>query len=157
MIFSNSYFKVNDLQNIEIKKTNLPLLLRYEDKNSMKHSIEARLPFLDYQTLEAALNINTEFKINNGWSKFIIRDILSKNLSHNTVWRKAKLGFNAPENTWVGKHGLEMNNEILNSTILQELSNIGKLKSALETMDVRLKWRLYNVAVWEKVYNVQIS
>ena len=50
-----------------------------------------------------------------------------------------------------------MNNEILNSTILQELSNIGKLKSALETMDVRLKWRLYNVAVWEKVYNVQIS
>lgn len=153
---SNSYFKVKDLQNIEIKKTNLPLLLRYEDKNSMKHSVEARLPFLDYKTLEAALNINTEYKINNGWSKFIIRDILSKNLSHNTVWRKAKLGFNAPESTWVGKHGIEMNEKILDSTILQELSNVGKLKSALKTMDVRLKWRLYNVAVWERVYNVQI-
>ena len=49
-----------------------------------------------------------------------------------------------------------MNEKILDSTILQELSNVGKLKSALKTMDVRLKWRLYNVAVWERVYNVQI-
>ena len=41
-----------DLQKSEITDYQLPHLLRYEDKNSMYHSIETRLPFLDYKLLE---------------------------------------------------------------------------------------------------------
>ena len=44
-------------QKQEIYSTQLPALLRYEDKNSMRHSIEARLPFLDYRMLQLSLSI----------------------------------------------------------------------------------------------------
>ena len=40
---------ITDLQIFEISKLQLPHLLRYEDRNSMRHSIETRLPFLDYR------------------------------------------------------------------------------------------------------------
>ena len=70
---SNSYFNIIELQKLEIQYTNLPALLRYEDKNSMRHSIETRLPFIDYKTLQVALSINSKHKINDGWTKYIIR------------------------------------------------------------------------------------
>ena len=59
---SKSYFNINDLQKLEIQYTNLPALLRYEDKNSMKHSIETRLPLIDYETLQTALSISIKYK-----------------------------------------------------------------------------------------------
>ncbi len=150
------YVDVNKLQEYEINHTNLPVLLKYEDKNSMKHSIEARLPFIDYRTLEHALNIDIQYKIKDGWTKYILRKVIDSSLPKEVVWRKNKLGFNAPDNTWLKKIDAEIKTEIKDSTILQKISNLEKLIAQLDTMDERLKWRLYNVAVWERVYNVKI-
>lgn len=73
---AKNYLDINKLQDYEIKYTNLPVLLRYEDKNSMRHSIETRLPFIDYKTLESTLNINIEYKIKDGWTKYILRKVI---------------------------------------------------------------------------------
>lgn len=69
---ASKYMDINKLQEFEIKSTNLPVLLRYEDKNSMRHSIETRLPFIDYRTLECALNTNTKYKIKRRMDKVYI-------------------------------------------------------------------------------------
>lgn len=153
--FSEKYFDIDKLQKYEITNLSIPVLLRYEDKNSMRHSIETRLPFMDFTVLELALSINTKTKIKNGWTKYLLRIIIDKLLPKNVVWRKNKLGFNAPEKIWIDENEGMMLNEISKSNILNELSDINILISSYSKFDYRLKWRLFNIACWERVYNVK--
>jgi len=152
---SESYFDVNKLQILEIYSTNLPLLLRYEDKNSMRHSIETRLPFIDFKTLETALSINIKYKIKNGWSKFILRKSIAGILPNEAIWRKNKLGFNPPEKSWFNEISDQLPEELKNSNILNEICDMKKLSKKLQRMDNNLKWRLYNIAIWEKKFDVK--
>lgn len=151
---SKHYLSVTNLQKYEITTSNLPQLLRYEDKNSMRHSIETRLPFLDYKTLETALSINSNFKIKNGWSKYILRKIIDKSLPKSVVWRKNKLGFNAPDNIWL--KSIDMKAEIEKSSILNEICNKDELSLKFDKLNKKLKWRLYNVALWQRIYDVKL-
>lgn len=54
-------------------RTPLPLYLRIEDRNSMAHSVEARLPFLDYRLVSLAFRLSGEWKISGRWNKQILR------------------------------------------------------------------------------------
>lgn len=153
---AKSYFDINDLQHLEITRTNLPVLLRYEDKNSMRHSVEARLPFIDYQTLETALSINISHKIHHGWTKYILRKAMEGILPNEIIWRKNKLGFNAPEATWLSQIESQMIMAVERSKILTRVTDKRKLLARYGSLDLRLKWRLYNIAKWEEVYHVEI-
>ncbi len=143
-----------ELQKFEIFHTNLPSLLRYEDKNSMRHSVEARLPFLDYKFVEHNLNLPSDVKINHGWSKFILRKFLSDKLPSELVWRKKKLGFVAPEKTWLRSHENAVKKELRQSAIINKIC---KDPDTISINDGPIFWRLYNVAVWERVYGVRIE
>jgi len=64
---------------------NLKTLLKYEDRNSMRFSIESRTPFADdINLIEYMFKIPSAYKIHNGWSKYILRqsmkDILPKQI-----------------------------------------------------------------------------
>lgn len=85
---------------------NLPSLLRYEDLNSMRWSIEARVPFTDYRLIEYMMRIPSIYKIHNGWNKWILRLSLKKILPKEILWRKDKLGFPTPEKEWMKILGL---------------------------------------------------
>ena len=65
---------------LEITETNLPMLLRFEDKNSMHFAIETRLPFLDYRFVEFALGLPSRVKLNRGWTKWPLRAAMQKDL-----------------------------------------------------------------------------
>ena len=54
----------------------LPLYLRVEDRNSMAHSVEARLPFLDYRLIELAFSLPPEWGVRGKWNKYIVRAAL---------------------------------------------------------------------------------
>lgn len=150
---SKSYLDIFKLQKEEIYHTQMPHLLRYEDKNSMRNSIETRLPFIDYNVLETAISINSKFKIKDGWTKYILRKTVEKILPNNIVWRKNKFGFEAPSKTWLDSIENEMNNTIQNSLIIQKISNdIDYTK-----LDEKQKWKLFNIAKWEQIYNVEIN
>jgi asparagine synthase (glutamine-hydrolysing) len=71
---AESFRDVADLQIHEIATLQLPHLLRYEDRNSMWHSIETRLPFLDYRLVEFCVSLRAEWKIQRGWTKYILRE-----------------------------------------------------------------------------------
>jgi len=152
---SEAYLDIKKLQFLEIEKTQLPHLLKYEDKNSMRHSVETRLPFLDYNVLETALSIKNEYKIKNGWTKYVLRKAVEKLLPASIVWRKNKLGFNSPEKTWTLQLDKQIESEIKDSEILNKLVDFSKLD--LTKMDFRSKWRLFNLARWEKIYNVKFN
>ncbi len=51
----------------------LPELLRYEDRNSMAHSLEARVPFLDYRLVELMFSLQAGELIERGRTKAVLR------------------------------------------------------------------------------------
>ncbi|MDJ1158993.1 asparagine synthase (glutamine-hydrolyzing) [Chelatococcus sp. SYSU_G07232] len=142
------------LQELEIRSTNLPVLLRYEDKNSMAHGIEARLPFLDYRLLETSLSLPGEYKIHDGWTKWILRKHMDGRMPDAIVWRKNKFGFEAPEDVWLKRHHGVMEQAVLASPIIGEIADRGRLAQHYRTLDKRSRWRLYSVALWEKAFGV---
>jgi len=154
---AKNYFDIFNLQKQEIMSTNLPKLLKYEDKNSMRNSVEARVPFIDYQTLETALSIQDNYKIKDGWTKYILRKVLEEYMPSDIVWRKDKLGFNAPDTTWINAIHDDFEIVINKSKILNRVCFTDKILSNWKKFDNELIWRLYSVAIWENVYNVQID
>jgi asparagine synthase (glutamine-hydrolysing) len=143
---------ISDLQILEITKSQLPHLLRYEDKNSMRFSIETRLPFLDYKLVEMALSINNEYKIRNGYSKYILRTGAKGVVPDSILWRKNKIGFEAPSRVWLNDRGFMME-AIGKSALLNSM-----MKSMPDnSIDQTLLWRLYNLAKWEEVFDVKLN
>jgi asparagine synthase (glutamine-hydrolysing) len=92
---------VVERQKTDLINTSVPILLHSEDRNSMTHSIESRLPFLDYKLVEFAVNCPPSLKLRDGWSKWILRSALAGTLPDKIRLRKSKLGFNTPERDWV--------------------------------------------------------
>lgn len=90
---------LNEVLRTSIEKT-LPALLRYEDRNSMAHSIETRLPFLDFRLVEHLASTPAESKISKGLTKVIMRDACSGIIPDAILNRKDKIGFATPEEDW---------------------------------------------------------
>ncbi|OQX60233.1 MAG: asparagine synthase (glutamine-hydrolyzing) [Helicobacteraceae bacterium 4484_230] len=151
---SKNYLNIFNLQHDEIFKTQMPHLLRYEDKNSMRNSVETRLPFIDYKVLETAVSLNGHYKIHNGWTKYVLRRAVDTILPKSIVWRKNKFGFEAPTGSWLGRIENEMQESINSSAVLQELLN---QEIDITVLDDVQKWKLFNIAKWEHVYNVKIN
>lgn len=74
--------------------------LNYEDKNSMRYSLESRLPFLDYKLVNSVFSLSNDKKIKNGLSKVILRDIARGKIPNETLERKDKMGFVSPQEEW---------------------------------------------------------
>jgi asparagine synthase (glutamine-hydrolysing) len=120
----------------------------------MAHSIESRLPFLDYRMVESSLSLNNNFKIKNGWTKYILRKSIEPLVPKDIVWRKNKLGFNAPESLWLSSYRQNMLKVIDDSNIVHRISDFDKLRGDFKNLNYRIMWRLYNLAKWEEIFNV---
>lgn len=85
----------------DVEQYSLPSLLRYEDRNSMSNSIESRFPFLDYRLIELGLALPESLKLNQGLSKWVVREIgknwLPPEISHSRI----KRGFDVNTQHWI--------------------------------------------------------
>jgi asparagine synthase (glutamine-hydrolysing) len=88
-------------QKADLTFASLPALLHNEDRNSMAHSIESRLPFLDYKLVEFTVNCPGTVKFRHGWSKWLLRETMKGIMPEDVRVRKSKLGFDAPLETWM--------------------------------------------------------
>jgi len=99
-----------------ITKTSLPGLLHYEDRNSMAHSIEARVPFLDYRLVEYAFSLPDEQKIKRGYTKAVLRNAMKDTLPENIRMRTDKMGFVTPERVWLSNDLRNWLDDVVNSS-----------------------------------------
>ncbi len=128
-------------------------LLRYEDRNSMAFSVESRVPFLDHQVVDAAVNLPFEQKIVNGWTKYPVRQLMQQTrLPENIVWRTGKKGFITPQAEWKNRlahkmkdelHGLALP-EVMDKSYISELIN----RPITDTWHLSEFWRAYSVIKW---------
>jgi len=93
--------KLNDILYFNTMQFGLQELLRYADRNSMAHSREVRLPFLSHELVEFIFSLPAELKINNGFTKNILRQTVQNSLPSSIVWRKDKVGFEPPQKKWM--------------------------------------------------------
>ncbi|MCV9931243.1 asparagine synthase (glutamine-hydrolyzing) [Flavobacterium sp. LS1R47] len=80
--------------------TKIPRALRFNDRISMTYSTELREPFLDYRLVEFAFSLPLDYKIKNGISKFILREIASEYFVNDLVFAP-KRPLQTPQREWL--------------------------------------------------------
>ncbi len=75
-------------------------LLKWEDRNSMWFSLEARVPFLDHRLVERTLTLPDEMIIKDGMTKHILREAMKGRLPEPIRTRRDKIGFGTPHDEW---------------------------------------------------------
>lgn len=143
-------------------KSNLPMLLRYEDRNSMAHSIESRTPFLDYRLVEFSLSLPSEYKLEGLWTKKILRESMSPYLPPSIAKRVDKMAFVTPEERWMSqakepfekllKEAIELSNGLLKRSLLEEFHAIVEKRKPFSF----LPWRAISFGRWLKIFDVSV-
>jgi asparagine synthase (glutamine-hydrolysing) len=85
----------------DVLRYSTPDLLRYEDKNSMAFSIEARVPFLDHEMVEFIFGLPIDQKIKGGWNRAVYRNAMKGRMPDKNRLRRSKIGFTNPDITWM--------------------------------------------------------
>jgi asparagine synthase (glutamine-hydrolysing) len=141
-------------------ETNLPMLLRYEDRNSMAFSMEARTPFLDYRLVEYALGLPYRMKIRGYSTKWVLREALKPLLPDTVYNRRDKRGFPTPVAPWFrGPLRSEVEKRLNAGAFLDagmvspvELSRIVGEHMSGKRNHERALFRLLTLDVWLRTY-----
>jgi asparagine synthase (glutamine-hydrolysing) len=114
-------------------------LLRYSDRDSMAFSIEVRLPFLSHELVEFVFSLPHHYKLNKGWSKYIMRKSMAGILPEEIAWRKDKIGFEAPQGSW-------LQSEKMQDFIADAKSRLTKEKVINPNISSQYDWQCINAA-----------
>lgn len=102
--------------------TKIPRALRFNDRVSMAFSTELREPFLDHRLVELAFSLPLDYKIKNGITKFMLREIASEYLSNDLVFAP-KRPLQTPQREWLADDLKDWVQEKCNSIENSEYAN----------------------------------
>lgn len=148
---------------LQLLHSSLPMLLHFEDRDSMAHSIESRTPFLDYRLVEFTLGLPGEHKIGSGWTKRVLRESMQGTLPEAIRLRTDKLGFVTAEEEWAKHHAPARFLDKIDDAIESSKGILKPSTKALATKIVKgqqpynhLLWRLISFGLWMKRFSVRI-
>jgi asparagine synthase (glutamine-hydrolysing) len=137
----------------------LPLYLRIEDRNSMAHSIEARMPFLDYRLISLAFQLPANWKMRGPWNKYVLREAMRQRIPESVQNRLDKMGFPVPIKNWFADALYEPMQDLLGSQEVRErtIYNVDTIRRELELhrrREIDVSGKLFNLAqfeIWSKL------
>lgn len=136
----------------------LSSILRTEDRMSMAHSIESRVPFLDYRLVELAASIPVAAKVSGDEPKLILKKVAQGKVPESIVDRR-KQGFSAPIDSWfMGALGSEVRELLLGDRAQSRgYFNTGEVKRLLaralkQKKDIWRVWSLVTFEMWCRVF-----
>jgi asparagine synthase (glutamine-hydrolysing) len=140
----------------------LPMLLHWEDRNSMAHGIESRVPFLDYRLVEFAVSLPDEYKLRRGLTKRVLRDSMKGILLEPVRCRRDKIGFATPEETWMRKGAPERFRAALRTAVDQShgiltphaLTYLEDVLAGRRAFSF-LPWRMISFGAWIDCFGVK--
>ena len=140
-------------------KTLLPALLQVEDRMSMAHGLESRVPFLDHPLIEFAATIPADIKFRNGELKRLLKVVFSDHLPSAIRDRKDKMGFPVPLNLWLKQGGVARNmiGDILGSQKARSRDYLGNdftIDAVLDSQSAygRNLWALLSLEIWHQQF-----
>jgi asparagine synthase (glutamine-hydrolysing) len=159
---SYTYSTLNQMLYVLMSFTSLPTLLKYEDRNSMRFSIESRTPFADdINLIEYIFSIPGVYKIHHGWSKYLLRRSMEELIPAQIIDRTDKIGFATPEYDWLSSiksHVFDNINPDVGSIL-----NIHRMERDWEKifvvqnkLGVTNIWRYINFILWFNMFKVTL-
>jgi asparagine synthase (glutamine-hydrolysing) len=140
-------------------KTLLPALLHVEDRVSMAHGLESRVPFLDHPLVEFAATMPSNVKFKNGSMKNVLRNAMTPYLPAAIVNRKDKMGFPVPLTEWIRGEARDFVWDVLSTKkalqrdLIDNKVVLSKLES--EPQFSRKLWGLISLEVWQQEFHDQ--
>ncbi|MGC8780043.1 MAG: asparagine synthase (glutamine-hydrolyzing) [Anaerolineae bacterium] len=140
----------------------LPSLLRFDDRNSMAHSIESRVPFLDYRLIELSFALPPRQKIRDGVTKYVLREAMRGIIPETVRTRHDKIGFSTPQDTWLREELAPWLREVFASTEFRQRPYWAS-EVVLEMLDQHVRgaadhnavlWRCLIVELWHRTWGV---
>jgi asparagine synthase (glutamine-hydrolysing) len=131
-------------------------LLHYGDAVSMRHSLESRLPFMDYRLVEFSFTLPSAFKVHNGMGKYIHREAMKGIVPDYILNNKLKFGFDSPLSKIFSEDGENSATGVLLSErcLSRGLFSPSALKKLIKKQKSgdgnysRLLYRMLNVELW---------
>jgi asparagine synthase (glutamine-hydrolysing) len=147
----------------QLLRFSVPKQLKWCDRDSMAHSIESRVPFLDYRLVDLLFSLPEDYKLKRGLTKRILRDSLSGDIPAKVEKRINKMGFVTPGERWVLENPQRYKDKLIDaieqSGIMLNRDQCFKRFSKMIDGDIRFDngfWRILFFAEWIKCYKVAI-
>ena len=155
---------VNDMSRSQLLHTSLPMLLHWEDRDSMAHSVEARVPFVDYRLIEFTLGLAPEAKLAGGVTKRVLREAMRDVLPERVRTRTDKIGFATAEENWLRREqpesfrralreGIEASDGVLRPSAAELLERVIDGREPFSF----LPWRLISFGAWMRRFDVRLE
>lgn len=141
-----------------LSRYGLPALLRHGDRNSMRFSVESRVPFLDRRLIEFVLSLPEGWLLgSDGTSKLILRDAVRGFVPEDVVARRDKVGFETPQVDWLDRIGA-MPNDPEHPIGFLRPGRSDTLTAGMSEAELQWApgshWRLINLKKWLSLYGV---
>ena len=162
-LISKSSSSIFESINQFVFQLTLPRYLRWEDRNSMSNSVEARVPFLDHEMVECYLNIPDKLKLDQKNPKILFKEAMVEYLPKEVYNRKDKKGFITPEEVWVTQVDTEyfrvkleeslnlLGNKVNKAYIMQRFEGQVTQNIPFDYM----YWRFIQFAQWMRVFDMK--
>jgi asparagine synthase (glutamine-hydrolysing) len=130
---SGSFLSSELKRSVEVEP--LPLYLRMEDRNSMAHSVEERMPFLDHRLVSLAFQLPEHWKMRGSMNKYVLREAMRDKIPESVRGRLDKMGFPVPRKSWLANELFEPMQDVLNSQATRERGfyNLTRIRKDLES------------------------
>jgi len=117
-----------------VERGPLPLYLRLEDRNSMAHSVECRLPFMDYRLVSLVFKCAMRWKMRGPWNKYLLREAMRQRIPESVRTRVEKWGFPVPQGKWISGVWYDLLQELLESRDMRErgIYNLAAIRKDLD-------------------------
>ncbi len=138
-------------------KTLLPALLQVEDRVSMAHGLESRVPFLDHPLVEFAATMPSNVKFKDGAMKQVLKDAMRSELPEAIIDRKDKMGFPTPLTEWIKGDARDFVQDTFTTqkALERDLVDNRKMSSDLdkEPQFGRKVWGLLCLELWQQEFH----
>jgi asparagine synthase (glutamine-hydrolysing) len=138
-------------------KTLLPALLQVEDRVSMAHGLESRVPLLDHRLVELAATIPADVKFKHGTMKHVFKRAARSLVPPEIHDRKDKMGFPVPLSEWMRGPARDFFRDTLSSRAARQrdLFDNRKALDGLETEGRfrRKMWGLLSLELWQQAFH----
>ena len=142
-------------------KTLLPALLQVEDRMSMAHGVESRVPFLDHPLIEFAATVPADIKFEGGQLKHLLKQAFAQELPAEILARRDKMGFPVPLKDWFASE--------LNDFVLEIVADMKTKNREFVNTDAvltnfgeggrfsRKTWALLSLELWQQEFHDKAS
>lgn len=135
----------------------LPALLQVEDRMSMAHGLESRVPILDHRVAEFAATIPADLKFKDGHMKHFLKATFDRDLPRELTQRRDKMGFPVPLKEWFSEELRDFVLDLFGSqkarerpyfhsdAILANFENVQRFS--------RKVWGLLSLELWHQLFH----